>query len=242
MTEEQPLKILFIEDMPEDLELAKRKIKSSGIEFDSYLAETEEEFLKGLYEFKPDIIISDYLLPGFDGMRALEITLTYDDTIPFIILTGAANEEIIVDAMKAGANDYLVKERINRLPFAIQEAIRKRDILQKGKQATESLEFLSQVLEQSPYSVISTDMNGMIKSWNKGAEKIFGYSASEALNKHINRSDIMIINGTYHKNPVTHYLDPNTGLNVMADPSGNFISGWKLGSEQLKNVLKHGGL
>ncbi|MEZ5333993.1 MAG: PAS domain S-box protein [Methanolobus sp.] len=185
MTEEQPLKILFIEDMPEDLELAKRRIKNSGIEFESYLAETEEQFLTGLYEFKPDIIISDYLLPGFDGMRALEITLTYDDTIPFIILTGAANEEIIVDAMKAGANDYLVKERINRLPFAIQEAIKKRDMLQEGKKANDSLEFLSRVLEQSPYSVISTDMDGIIKSWNKGAENIFGYSAAEAINQHI---------------------------------------------------------
>lgn len=185
MTEEQALKILFIEDMPEDLELAKRKIKSSGIQFESYLAENEEQFLKGLYEFNPDIIISDYLLPDFDGMRALEITLTYDDTIPFIILTGAANEEIIVDAMKAGANDYLLKERINRLPFAIQEAIKKRNVLLKGKEATDSLEFLSQILEQSPYSVISTDMEGFITSWNRGAEKIFGYQAAEVLTRHI---------------------------------------------------------
>jgi PAS domain-containing protein len=117
------------------------------------------------------------LLPEFDGMRALEITLTYDNTIHFIILTGAANEEIIIDAMKSGANDYILKEHINRLPFAIQEAIKKRNILQEGKQTIASLEFLSQIVEQSPYSIISTDMEGRITSWNKGAENIFGYSA-----------------------------------------------------------------
>lgn len=185
MVEGHVLKILFIEDMPEDLELAKRKIKSSGIEFESYLAETEDEFLKGLYEFKPDIIISDYLLPGFDGMKALELALTYDAAIPFIILTGAANEEIVVDAMKTGANDYILKERINRLPFAIQEAMEKKNALIKTKKATESLEYLSQIIEQSPYTIISTDMDGIITSWNKGAEIMYKYPEKEILGQNI---------------------------------------------------------
>lgn len=185
MEQEQVLKILFIEDMPVDLELAKMKIQNSSIAFESYLAETEDEFLRGLYEFEPDIIVSDYILPEFDGMRALELTLTYDNTIPFIILTGSANEETIIDAMKAGADDHVLKDRIDRLPFAIKEAVKKRNALKERKQAMESLEFLSQTIEQSPYTTISTDMQGMITSWNKGAEKMYGYSAKEVMGQHI---------------------------------------------------------
>lgn len=75
ITENQVLKIIFIEDVPEDSELAKRKIEDSGILFESYLVQTEDEFLKGLDEFKPDMIISNYSLPEFDGMRALKFRL-----------------------------------------------------------------------------------------------------------------------------------------------------------------------
>ncbi len=185
MKDDQVIKILFVEDIPEDLELAKRKIKDNGIRFEPYLAQNEAEFLQGLYEFKPDIIISDYLLPEFDGMRALEYSLTYDNTVPFIILTGFINEEIAVDSIKAGATDYVLKERINRLPIAIKEAIKKKNVLLENKHATESLEFMSKIIEQSPYSIISTDMEWIITSWNKGSEIIFGYTSEEVLGKHI---------------------------------------------------------
>lgn len=63
-----------------------------------------------------------------------------------------------------------------------------------------------------------------------------------AIIKHINSSDIKIIKGTYHKQPAIHYLNPNTGLNVIVKPNGQFWSGWKLSSSQLHNVLQHGGL
>lgn len=185
MTDSQALKILFVEDVPEDLELAKRRIKSNGIIFESFLAEKEDEFLKGLYEFKPDIIVSDYMLPEFDGMRALELALTYNSNIPFIILTGSMNEEIAVEAMKAGATDYILKERISRLPFAVMEAINVKKALVEKKIALDALNSMSEIVEQSPFSVISTGLEGTIASWNKGAERIFGYSSEEAVGKNI---------------------------------------------------------
>lgn len=198
MKNDQVLKILFVEDVPEDLELAKRKIKDYGIRFEICLARNENEFLEGLYEFKPDIIISDYFLSEFDGMRALEYSLTYDNTVPFIILTGFINEEIAVATIKAGATDYVLKERINRLPIAIKEAIKKKDVLLENKYATEFLEFMSKIIEQSPYSIISTDVEGIVTSWNKGAERIFGFTHEEAVGKHISiiyhNDDLEILN------------------------------------------------
>lgn len=65
---------------------------------------------------------------------------------------------------------------------------------------------------------------------------------SQAIHVHINSPGVRQIAGTYHKAAVTHYVDPSSGLNVMADPVGNFISGWKLSADQLRNVLQHGGL
>lgn len=58
----------------------------------------------------------------------------------------------------------------------------------------------------------------------------------------MNSSGVRAMEGTYHKAPVTHYLDPSGGLNVIAEPAGNFVSGWRLGAEQPRNVLEHGGL
>jgi hypothetical protein len=65
---------------------------------------------------------------------------------------------------------------------------------------------------------------------------------SRAIHQHINSPSVRTIQGTYHTQTVTHYLDPSTGLNVIADPAGNFISGWRLSPGQLRNVLTHGGL
>jgi hypothetical protein len=72
--------------------------------------------------------------------------------------------------------------------------------------------------------------------------KINATEFSKAIHQHINSSGVRAIKGTYHKQPVSHFLDSATGLNVMADPAGNFISGWRLSPAQLQNVLNHGGL
>ncbi len=65
---------------------------------------------------------------------------------------------------------------------------------------------------------------------------------SRAIHGHVNSPGVRAVHGTYHKAPVTHYVDPSSGLNVIADPAGNFVSGWRLSPEQLQNVLTHGGL
>ncbi len=118
-----PIRILFAEDLKSDVELAQLEIKRGGIVFVSQVVDTEQEFRKALVEFKPDIIVSDYSMPEFDGMSALEITRAFELYLPFIMLTGSMNEETAVACMKAGANDYVLKENITRLPFAVKESI-----------------------------------------------------------------------------------------------------------------------
>jgi DNA-binding response OmpR family regulator len=109
MNKEKSLRILFVEDLPSDMELAARELKKNGLKFTSLRVETKEEFLKALEEFKPEIIISDYALPSFDGMQALQLSKAHNSTIPFIILTGSMNEDTAVECMKSGADDYVIK-------------------------------------------------------------------------------------------------------------------------------------
>jgi two-component system, cell cycle sensor histidine kinase and response regulator CckA len=123
MENTNPLHILFVEDVPSDAILAERVIRKSGIEFSSQRVDTKDAFLKALDEFAPDIIVSDYSMPEFDGMQALLLSLERDARLPFILLTGSMNEETAVLCMKAGASDYVIKEHIKRLPFAVKEAL-----------------------------------------------------------------------------------------------------------------------
>jgi PAS domain S-box-containing protein len=123
---DSPIRILFVEDLPSDTELAERELLKEQISFTSLRVETKETFLRALGEFRPDLIISDYALPEFDGMQALKLTLNYDATLPFILLTGSMNEYTAVACMKAGATDYVIKEHITRLPFAVREALEQK--------------------------------------------------------------------------------------------------------------------
>ena len=122
---DQKLNILFVEDLPADVELAQRELRKEQLEFTSHVVDTEKAFRTALDELEPDIVISDYSMPTFDGMSALRITRERSKHIPFIVLTGSINEETAVNCMKAGANDYVLKEQIKRLPFSVLEVIQR---------------------------------------------------------------------------------------------------------------------
>lgn len=129
------LKILFVEDLPTDVEIAQRVLKTHGLDFEARTVDTEPAFREALDEFQPDVIISDYAMPTFDGMRALEIALAHPVGFPFVVLTGSMNEETAVACLKAGADDYVIKEKIRRLPFAVLEAIDKFEVAAQKEQA-----------------------------------------------------------------------------------------------------------
>jgi PAS domain S-box-containing protein len=154
------IKILFIEDLPTDVALAKRTLSKEGIIFQSRTVEREDDFLRELKEFVPDIIISDYRMPEFDGMSALRLTLDHYPDIPFILATAAINEETAVECMKAGATDYIIKEHITRLPFAVKEAIKKKEAQIEIKQNEEKYRSLFEnMLEGVAYCKMLYDDN-----------------------------------------------------------------------------------
>ena len=122
------LKILFAEDLHTDYELAVREIEKAGMSVEAFRVDTEEDFRRALEVLKPDIVISDYSMPLFDADEALKICQEFNPFLPFIVLTGSINEETAVNCLKSGATDYILKERLKRLPFAVKEALARFEI------------------------------------------------------------------------------------------------------------------
>lgn len=139
MDSKRTLRILMVEDLSSDVELAERELKKEGIEYVLQQVDTKEEYLKALNEFQPDIIISDYAMPNFDGMQALQLAKEKCPDIPLIILTGSMNEETAVACMKGGAWDYVIKEHIKRLPFAVKEAVERKLVYSARKETERAL-------------------------------------------------------------------------------------------------------
>jgi len=171
----------MLEDLPSDAELIKHEIKKSGIQFIDQIVETREGFIQAIQNFNPDVILSDYSLPNFNGMQALVIRAELAPSTPFILVTGSINEETAVEVMKFGADDYLIKEHIVRLGEAIRTAIEKKEIIHLKNVAEEKLKVLQRAVEQNPASIIITNIKGEIEYVNPKFTQLTGYSLDDAL-------------------------------------------------------------
>jgi two-component system, NarL family, sensor histidine kinase UhpB len=124
---ERPLKILLLEDSATEAELIKRQLLKQKMPCEFHLAMDKENFLQALDKFSPDVILSDNSLPQFDATEALKITRQRSLHIPFILVTGTVSEEFAANIIKQGADDYILKDRMIRLPTAIDDALRKQE-------------------------------------------------------------------------------------------------------------------
>ncbi len=195
---EYPLRILIVEDLPSDVELIKREIRKAEINCIYRCVETKDDFLSSLNDFKPDFILSDYLLPQFDGMEALHLAKKFDCTIPFILVTGSMNEETAVKCIKEGAEDYIIKEHIRQLAPAILAAKNNKQNqiakLEAEKAMRLSEQHLRTIVELNTDGIIVSDKIGRILFANPKAESILNLQKDTILSPGfytaINRDEI----------------------------------------------------
>ena len=116
-------RILILEDEAWDAELAQRLLTDAGLAFAAIVVDTRASFVEQMAAFRPDIILSDYHLPGFSGQEALKIAQELYPDIPFIIWSGVLGDEAAVELIKQGATDYVLKDRPARLPSVILRAL-----------------------------------------------------------------------------------------------------------------------
>jgi PAS domain S-box-containing protein len=169
-----PLNILMLEDSEADTELIQRILKKENSLYVFKLAMTKEAFLHDLKEFRPDLILADNSLNRFDAKEALHIIKKRELNIPFIMVTGAVSEEFAADIIKLGADDYVLKDRLSRLPKAIVDALKQRRIEKEKTEALQSLvksqENLKAIFDSASEAFILTDTEGEIKDFNNRAK------------------------------------------------------------------------
>jgi len=117
-------RILQIEDLPSDAYLVKREVKKVLDQCEFQIVEDKDDFVRALEDFKPDLVISDFSIPGFDWNTALNLTNTLKPGTPFIIVTGSTSEEIRKKCLDAGAREFISKNAIQFLGPAIVAALK----------------------------------------------------------------------------------------------------------------------
>ena len=178
----QPLRVLIVEDNPNDAELVLRELRRAGFNPEWKRVDTEVEFSRGL-DPALDIILSDYSMPQFTGLRALELLKGRGLEIPFIIVSGTIGEETAVEAMRSGATDYLLKDRLGRLGQAVEHALEKKRLRDERKRMQEQLLLQSTAVETAGNAVLVTDRRGAILWVNPAFTVLTGYTAKEVLGK-----------------------------------------------------------
>jgi diguanylate cyclase (GGDEF)-like protein/PAS domain S-box-containing protein len=181
----QPLRVLVVEDRAADAELALYELERSGFDAHGTRVETEADFRAGLAEH-PDLILADYALPRFDGIRALRIAREVAPEIPFILLSGTIGEELAVEAIRLGAADYLLKDRLSRLGSAVHGALARAALVRDARRAEQALKLSSRAIEASTNGILVADAlagDNPIIFVNPAFEAITGYSADEVQGK-----------------------------------------------------------
>ena len=138
--ESRPLRVLILEDNLADSELIERELRRAGIIFTSRLIKGKREFSKALADFQPQVILSDFKLPIFDGLAALKITRLLAPDVPFIFVSGSIGEEKAIEMLAQGASDYILKDNLQRLGPAVKRVIEATCLKLEKKKSDEELQ------------------------------------------------------------------------------------------------------
>jgi diguanylate cyclase (GGDEF)-like protein/PAS domain S-box-containing protein len=173
-----PLRLLIVEDLPEDAELVARALRLDGVGVDPKVVDSETAFLAGLAG-SPDVIISGFSLSGLDGRRALTLALASGSDAPFIVVSAVLREEDAVELLRRGASDYLLKDRLAGLGGAVRQAIERRDLSRRERAAIEALrrsERRFRSLVQNGSGVIAAlDADGIVSYMSPSIEPLSGF-------------------------------------------------------------------
>lgn len=179
-----PLNVLMVEDSKEDSLLILHELKKGGYhDILSKRVYTREAMSKALDTQLWDIILCDYQMPNFDGLNALNLVKEKGLDIPFILVSGAISEEMAIEAMKAGAHDFILKNNLSRLVPAIKRELKEAKIREERRQTIKALKesenLYRTIFENTGTAIIIINEDTTIALSNSEVEKMFGYKIDE---------------------------------------------------------------
>jgi PAS domain S-box-containing protein len=185
----KPLRVLVVEDSEDDAYFLVRELKKNGFEPVFERVESEQGMIDALNKQRWDIVISDHSVPGFGSLQALEVIKQKKIDIPFIVLSGTIGEEVAVNVMKAGANDYVMKGKLTRLFPSIERELREAESREARRAAEEALkrnrQELEDFFEHAPVGLRWEAADGTILRVNDAELDILGYSRKDYLGHNI---------------------------------------------------------
>lgn len=176
MAKKESINALIVEDSPDDAELVTMELQRHGFEPQTSIVETEQAFADELHKGRWDIVICDYSMPTFDALRALEVRRKQSVDIPFILVSGTVGEENAVEAMRYGADDYVMKDNLNRLGAAVERELKNLRHRKEKEWAEQKYRLL---FEHSTNGVMLCCENGKILEANDAACRMLGFSGEE---------------------------------------------------------------
>ncbi len=176
-----PYRVLLIEDCIEDAFFNVQNLGRAGMNVKSERVDTVAQLQKALATKTWDFVLCDHQLPGFDGFAALRLFKDSGLDIPFIMVSGHIGEEQAAKLMKAGAHDYVMKDNLAALVPTVNRELQAAED-RRAKQRTHETEvFLASMVRDCNDAIFGTTLEGSLVSWNKGAERLYGYTVSEIL-------------------------------------------------------------
>lgn len=180
-----PLRCLLVEDSEDDAQLVLQRLRSGGFDVKAERVDSAEAMRAALQRQPWDAVISDYRMPGFSGLDALALTKAHDQDMPFILISGHMGEELAVEAMRAGAGDYLTKDHLQRLAPAVQRELHEAATRRAHRQAEAALRLSearhAAILMSALDGYWLVDSNGRIVEVNQASAQMSGYSIDELL-------------------------------------------------------------
>src|SRR6202008_798601 len=179
------LRVLLAEDSAADAELALRELRRAGLRIAHHIADSEEPFVRAIRAFGPDVILSDFSMPGFDGMEALRLARDVVPETPFIFVSGTLGPAYAVRALKRGAWDYVMKANLVRLPAAVERAAAEAQTQRERRRMLTELELarkrlqereagLTQAKEMGKFAHVITGKDGSFKPWSDNLPQLPG--------------------------------------------------------------------
>jgi PAS domain S-box-containing protein len=180
-----PLQVLILEDNPRDVELCIQELNKAGFELMVDAVDTMEGFAAKLQSRIYDLILADNTIPNWTGVEAFQMLKQSGKNVPFIFVTGTMGEEVAIDLIKEGVADYILKDRLVRLPSAVQRALKEKTTREERERAIQSLqeseERIRLLLDSAAEAICGGDDEGICTFCNAASLRLLGYDNSSEL-------------------------------------------------------------